>query len=109
MDKHVELCGRRQTFTQRCKILQLLRAFAAAQLAPDIMPKGNNRAEGRIREFACSVASLSINTRQPSRRATLIASHSLQSKSPHGNVLAICRSEPETSFLLKKDATQPWH
>jgi hypothetical protein len=74
MDKHVELCGRRQTFTQRCKILQLLRAFAAAQLTPDIMPKGNNRAEGRIREFACSVASLSINTRQPSRRA-LIACH----------------------------------
>src|SRR5690606_29302176 len=51
MNQHVVLRRRSQTFTVRNKIFQLVSAFAAAQLTPDVITKGDNRAQVSVREF----------------------------------------------------------
>lgn len=44
MDQDVILGGGRKTFAIRNKVFQLFCAFAAAQLTPDGVAKGNHRA-----------------------------------------------------------------
>ena len=51
MDQDVILGGGRKTFAIRNKIFQLFCAFAAAQLTPDGIAKGNHRAQMGFGEF----------------------------------------------------------
>lgn len=70
MDQDVILGGGRKTFAIRNKVFQLFCAFAAAQLTPDGIAKGNHRAQMGFGEFGPKVASLSTKTLLAARRAS---------------------------------------
>ena len=69
MDQDVILGGGRKTFAIRNKIFQLFCAFAAAQLTPDGIAKGNHRAQMGFGD-GWKVASLSTKTLLAARRAS---------------------------------------